>query len=171
MALRYATPEEELEQAGSVMAPEKSGFQRLADFFVGSTPAERLGGFGTLGLGALKIVKPSGTLAEAAGPTINKAVRGLGREYIQYMRNKIRQGSARPTKYQIGPNFPTGRYLREAQPLRGSALENIVQSSAPNNPVMRPEQVLQHELTHGKYYNLPKRLRAFADKEMGELSS
>ena len=78
------TPEEELQRRGSVMAPPKSTAQALVDFFFGSTPAERLANFGTMGMGAIIPTKTAASSAavrqieQAFSPTARKALDLVG---------------------------------------------------------------------------------------------
>ena len=78
------TPGEELQRRGSVMAPPKSTAQALVDFFFGSTPAERLANFGTMGFGAIVPTKTVGSQAavrqieQAFSPIARKALNLIG---------------------------------------------------------------------------------------------
>lgn len=166
---KYPTDVQEDEAEDYSQRLASSPYQRLGALAGWVSGANIAAGAPGPRFGSLHIVKPSGGLAEQSTPTISAAVRGLGREYIQYMRNLIRQGSATPTRYSVGKDYPTGQYFREAR-MGGPPAESVVQGAGAAPSGMTSKQVLQHELTHGKYENLPARVRAFAEKEMEEIA-
>lgn len=82
------TPEETLRRHGSVMAPPKSTAQALVDFFFGSTPAERLANFGTMGFGA--ITKGGGAGAQAALQQIEQTFSSVARKALDLVGSRMR---------------------------------------------------------------------------------
>jgi len=101
------TPEEELQRRGSVMAPPKSTAQALVDFFFGSTPAERLANFGTMGMGA---VVPKTAAAAKRLPQALEAFATPFRRAIEMVGSRARTKGG------------YGTILQEQQPLRDVGL-------------------------------------------------
>jgi len=101
------TPEEELQRRGSVMAPPKSTAQALVDFFFGSTPAERLANFGTMGMGA---VVPKTAAAAKRLPQALEAFATPFRRAIEMVGSRARTKGG------------YGTILQEQQPLKDVGL-------------------------------------------------
>lgn len=154
MPLPYTeTPEEYLTRHGSVMAPEATGYEKIRNLLFGSNPAEWAANYGTLGMGATRVLNVAPDLAaslpsEAAGG----AVRSLGREMIDYLRRLIQQGASTPTA-----RVAEGTASGYAYPM---ARRIALNPRALQQEGYTPEQVLRHELGHIAEVNLPGRARA-----------
>jgi len=153
----------ELRRRDSVMAgpDERSYVRRALDFAFGETPEERITNIGPgAGIGSAVLENPYAKVGASLLPKegVSQAVRGIGREMMQYLRNLTRHGEP-PLRLGFSGSLPGAAHVRE----RVAGLNPI---KIGEELGVSPTRTLEHELGHIVYRDLPYSIRDEADTLM-----